>query len=702
MPPDTERERAATFLQRAGAYLIDSGILLGAWFVAFMAAGAALTGLEDDSSESNLIGLFIIVFGPSTWFMYQWVCNALGASLGKKVMHLAIEPIPGPARLPQRAGLGAGNGFVRTIGQVISAVPLGLGFWWALWDPEHRAWHDRMAGTRVVGGPALISEGSALALSEKPRSDHPWWKKLLSARRKEDEQRALEEALAADMPLGAADRPFSVRLGRWWIVVLQAFHVVLAVVFLVIGRVFQWDWGLMALIGGLVLLTLAGSWPELYGLTQKLTISGGGVKLEGLPGPRSVSWYAVSRVLVRPDLADMRVAGISTRLTWSASALPIDKRKEILLAIRARLPESVRVEEWKGQQLATFVPGAVVGAVGVALLFTSSLLGIPSGKALGIRCSVTSEYLRTRFDQPDQRGCIVLRVSGPAERAGIRQGDLMIEMNGVPIVSGSQFSILFDSSRSDTFGFTMLRSGEARPLEFRFQMGPTKGPKEDKSDPVFYYLRARFHSERKHIDRDIADYSRAIELAPEFDIAYMYRGELFQEVGDLAAARADYERAIELSPDLGAAHQWLATVDQDEGEIEQALHGFERAIAVDECEGGFTRYNIECAEDYLLLAGLYQGTDIEKVREAAQRSIEFYPRFAAPYYQLAVDHYFRDEDAEAQRYAQEYLAFPRRDVDPDRVAALRALLSETPFNCDGRLENAPRFHCPLSYETSTP
>ena len=696
-----DRERAATFLQRTGAYLIDSGILLGAWFVAFMTAGAALTGLEDDSSESNLIGLVIILFGPATWFVYQWVCNARGASPGKKVMHLAIEPIPGPARLPQRVGMGVGNGFVRTIGQVMGAVPLGLGFWWSLWDPEHRAWHDRVAGTRVVRGPALIRE-DVPAQSGQPASNRPWWKKLLSGRRSEEERRALEEALAAEIPLGAADRAFSVRLGRLWIVALQAVHLGIVVIFLLVGRVFEWDWGLMALLGGLALLVFAGSWPELYGITQKLTISGEGVKMEGLPGPRSIPWYAVSRVMARPDLADMRVVGMPTTLTWSTSALTIAKRKEVLLAVRARLPVSVRIEEWKGQQLATFVPGALSGAVGVALLFASSLLGVPSGKALGIRCSVTSEYLRTRFEQADHRGCIVLRVSGPAERAGIRQGDLMIEMNGVQIVSGPQFSILFDDSPGDMFTFRMLRPGEAQSLEFRVETGPTKGPEGDKSDAIFYYLRARFDTEREHIDRDVGDYTRAIELAPEFDIAYMYRGELYQEIDDLAAARADYERAIELSPDLGAAHRWLATVDQDEGDMDEALRGFEQAIVLDECAVGFTRYNIECAEDYLLLAGLYQGTDLEKVREAARRSIEFYPGFAAPYYQLAVDHYYRDEDAAAQQYAQEYFAFPRGDVDADRVAALRALLSETPFNCDGHLENAPRFHCPLPYETSSP
>jgi uncharacterized RDD family membrane protein YckC len=147
MFPDLAKASRASFLQRAAAYLIDSAVLLGAWFVAFMCAGAALTGMEDESSESDLVALFIIVFGPATWFLYQWACNAHGTSIGKKVMRLAILPLPAPGRLQQRRQLGTGNGFKRTIGQALGVLALGLGFWSALWDPERRAWHDRMAGT---------------------------------------------------------------------------------------------------------------------------------------------------------------------------------------------------------------------------------------------------------------------------------------------------------------------------------------------------------------------------------------------------------------------------------------------------------------------------------------------------------------------------------------------------------------------------
>jgi len=33
---------------------------------------------------------------------------------------------------------------------ILSLLPLGLGFWWQLWDADKLSWHDRWSGTRLV------------------------------------------------------------------------------------------------------------------------------------------------------------------------------------------------------------------------------------------------------------------------------------------------------------------------------------------------------------------------------------------------------------------------------------------------------------------------------------------------------------------------------------------------------------------------
>ncbi|OQW93149.1 MAG: hypothetical protein BWK79_12675 [Beggiatoa sp. IS2] len=42
------------------------------------------------------------------------------------------------------------QGVVRSLGYVISSLPLGLGFLWILWDRRKQGWHDKMAGTVVI------------------------------------------------------------------------------------------------------------------------------------------------------------------------------------------------------------------------------------------------------------------------------------------------------------------------------------------------------------------------------------------------------------------------------------------------------------------------------------------------------------------------------------------------------------------------
>jgi tetratricopeptide (TPR) repeat protein len=52
--------------------------------------------------------------------------------------------------------------------------------------------------------------------------------------------------------------------------------------------------------------------------------------------------------------------------------------------------------------------------------------------------------------------------------------------------------------------------------------------------------------------RALKHYNRALELKPDLARAYMYRGVLFTQLGDLAKARADHARLLSLDPGLAA------------------------------------------------------------------------------------------------------------------------------------------------------
>ena len=40
--------------------------------------------------------------------------------------------------------------FVRSAASILSIIPLGLGYAWALWDPQKQTWHDKIMHTHVL------------------------------------------------------------------------------------------------------------------------------------------------------------------------------------------------------------------------------------------------------------------------------------------------------------------------------------------------------------------------------------------------------------------------------------------------------------------------------------------------------------------------------------------------------------------------
>ena len=69
-----------------------------------------------------------------------------GRTLGMQSWGLQLESNDGG-----RATIGQAT--VRFFAAIASWAPLGLGFWWQLWDRERLTWHDRISGTRIVHYP---------------------------------------------------------------------------------------------------------------------------------------------------------------------------------------------------------------------------------------------------------------------------------------------------------------------------------------------------------------------------------------------------------------------------------------------------------------------------------------------------------------------------------------------------------------------
>jgi uncharacterized RDD family membrane protein YckC len=117
------------FGTRLAAFALDATLV-------FVVAGplVAVTGLAG-------IPLFFVV-APAIATVFFW--HRFGATPGKITLSARIVDARSGGR-PRLARL-----VIRYLAYIISAAPLFLGFAWIAIDRRKQAWHDKIAGTRVI------------------------------------------------------------------------------------------------------------------------------------------------------------------------------------------------------------------------------------------------------------------------------------------------------------------------------------------------------------------------------------------------------------------------------------------------------------------------------------------------------------------------------------------------------------------------
>ena len=105
---------------------------------------SVFTGNRIDQ-ESLAILLIYSMLVIALWSLY-FVCfiGNNGQTPGKKLVGIQVRQRDGA---PVNYRIAANRFF---IGYSISTLSLGLGFYWALFDADNEAWHDKIASTRVI------------------------------------------------------------------------------------------------------------------------------------------------------------------------------------------------------------------------------------------------------------------------------------------------------------------------------------------------------------------------------------------------------------------------------------------------------------------------------------------------------------------------------------------------------------------------
>lgn|SRR5690606_20151641 len=131
------------FWPRAGAMLMDAIIVaLISYPILIMVYGTAyFTKTELLSGSLDFVISYIF---PIVWTVGFWIYRQ--ATPGKMVIGAKIIS----AKTGGKPSVGQYVG--RYFAYILSALPLGLGYFWAGWDPKKQTWHDKLAGTYVVRG----------------------------------------------------------------------------------------------------------------------------------------------------------------------------------------------------------------------------------------------------------------------------------------------------------------------------------------------------------------------------------------------------------------------------------------------------------------------------------------------------------------------------------------------------------------------
>jgi uncharacterized RDD family membrane protein YckC len=137
--------RYATVLARFGAVFLD-GILidlvvLGPIMVFYGVGALTITGRSHMSPVLQIFATAAQYLIPA---LYEIIMVAqFGATLGKMAAKVQVVTEDG-------ARLGYGRSTGRHFAKILSSLILGIGYLMAIWDPEKRALHDRICGTRVI------------------------------------------------------------------------------------------------------------------------------------------------------------------------------------------------------------------------------------------------------------------------------------------------------------------------------------------------------------------------------------------------------------------------------------------------------------------------------------------------------------------------------------------------------------------------
>lgn len=144
MNTDTAKPQTAGLLRRLAALFYDLLLLFGLWtLVSALMLLVSGGRLAEPDRPIWLVFALQALLALTTLGFFAWFWTHGGQTLGMRAWRLRLVDQNGAAVTVRQA-------LIRVAAACLALAPAGLGLWWVLIDPKHRAWHDRWSGTRLI------------------------------------------------------------------------------------------------------------------------------------------------------------------------------------------------------------------------------------------------------------------------------------------------------------------------------------------------------------------------------------------------------------------------------------------------------------------------------------------------------------------------------------------------------------------------
>lgn len=139
MPDNPNQQQAlpAHLWRRLFAIIYDGLLIIAIWMVTTV----ILTLINRTNAVYGAWYQSIIFLEAYLFCAWFWIRN--GATLGMQAWRLKVQT-------PAGRNISVWQSLVRFLMGIISALPMGLGYWWILIDPAKRSWGDIVSNTQIV------------------------------------------------------------------------------------------------------------------------------------------------------------------------------------------------------------------------------------------------------------------------------------------------------------------------------------------------------------------------------------------------------------------------------------------------------------------------------------------------------------------------------------------------------------------------